>query len=204
VKSLDANVVTEKASTEISSCYAVHIASTSPVKVCNWDVDVNYDGNTYTGGIPIKKPRISANYTSGGSIQIGNVDGTFTSLMLNGSLKKKAIYVYEIFLDSNNAVIGAETLYSGIVGGQSISGVFFNITLRPQAEGDVLLTPRRRIVPSCGFILGDEACGYTGTSSYCPRTYEGCLNHGDPFGGFRFIPKPGKVFAWGNLTITVE
>ena len=205
MKTILSAVSTRKAALQTASCYAVHIAAATPVRICSWDVNITLDGETFTGGVPIKKPRISASYAAGGSVSLGNVDGSFTSLVINNSLKKKNIAIYEVFFDDNNTVVGAETLFSGTVGGQKLNELLWcDIILSPFSVGSEVQTPRRRIVPSCEFVFKGNDCGYSGAETYCAKTYEGCRNGGFPFGGFRFIPVPGKVFAWGNTIITVE
>ena len=202
MKSLSSSLLTEKASLQTASCYAVYIGTGTPTRLCNWDVAVTYDSNTYTGGVPIDKPTIRDGLT--GTVKIGNVDDTFTSLVLNGTLKKKDITIYEIYFDDNNAVVDAETLFSGSIDGQIIDVQWCTLTLVPANDGAVVLCPRRRLVPSCGLVFKGTECGYSGTETTCSKTYDGCRNSGAPFGGFRFVPKPGTVFAWGGVTITVE
>ncbi len=206
MKNLDSAVVTIKAEDKLASCFAVHIKEndTSYINLCNWDEDVVYNGDTYTKNIPIKAFQIYSSYIAGGTISLGNIDGSFTSLLINGTLKNQPIDVYEIYFDDNNDVVGAETLYSGIVGGQDIRDDWYIIRLRPFSDNDIVLTPRRRIVPSCGFVFKGDDCAYSGGESYCPKTFEKCFNNGKPFGGFRFIPKSGKTFSWGNIVVTVK
>jgi hypothetical protein len=202
MKSLSSALLAEKGAAQTASCIAVSIATTTPTRLCNWDVAVTYDSNTYSGGVPISRPRIRNGLT--GEVKIGNVDDTFTSLVLNGTLKKKDITIYEIYFDDANAVVDAEQLFSGSIDGQALDDQWCTLTLVPANDGAVVLCPRRRIVPSCGLVFKGAECGYSGSETTCAKTYDGCRNSGAPFGGFRFVPKPGKVFSWGKTIITVE
>ncbi len=203
MKTFSSSLSTEKASLNTASCYAVELLSPTPVRICNWDQSITFDGDTYTGGTPIQKPSLRSGYSGGGTVKIGNVDGAFTSLFINGTLKQVEISIYEIFLDGGNAVVGGETLFTGKVDGQGLDDYWCVLTLAPFTDGSLLQGPRRRLVPSCGFVFKSTECGYSGSETSCSKTYEGCHNK-SRFGGFRFIPRPGKVFAWGKTIITVR
>jgi hypothetical protein len=203
LKTLSANLQTEKAALQNAPCYAVRFDAATPIYLSNWDTSFVFDSHTYTPLIPIKKPSIRE---SGGSVQIGNVDDTFTSLLINGTLKKVDVYIYEIFFDADNAVVDGETLFSGSVDGQQINDQWATIALIPAPDGSRVMVPRRRIVPSCGFVFKSTECGYAGATTTCAKTYEDCgaKSNTAHFGGFRFIPKPGTIFSWGGMIITVE
>ena len=201
---MDSNVLNEKAAKQTASCFAVYIAATPAICLCTWDASIELDGYTYTKSIPIKSPNLYSNYNSGGRLSIGNVDGTFTSLIINGSLKNKDISIYEVYFSDTNSVIGYETLFKGKISGQKFDKKWCDLTLSPFASGSDIMVPRRRIVPSCGFKFKGNDCGYSGASTYCSKIYADCLNEGNPFGGFRFTPVPGRVVAWGNVVIMVD
>lgn len=204
MKTFSGPLQTEKAAAQTASCIAIEIDTASPVRICNWDTTVNYDSNNYSAGYPIKNPKIKNGIS--GTIKVGNVDDTFTSLLINGTLKKEDISVYEVFFDSDNVVVDAEILFTGKIDGQMLDDEWCTLTLVPADAGDVLQCPRRRIVPSCGFVFKDSDCGYSGGTATCAKTHESCdaKSNTSHFGGFRFIPKPGKVFSWGDTIITVS
>ncbi len=204
MKSFSAPLQTEKAASQTASCFAFEIDTATPIRLCNWDVDVTYDGDLYSSGVPIQKPRIKNGLS--GTLKVGNVDDTFTSLVINGTLKKEDISVYEIFFDSADAVVGAELLFTGEIDGQALDDQWCTLTLVPADDVNMLQSPRRRIVPSCGFVFKGTECGYSGAATTCAKTYESCSAKSNTahFGGFRFIPKPGKVFSWGKTIITVS
>jgi len=202
MKSLSSPLLAQKAAAQTASCFAVYIGSTTPIRICNWDVDITLDSNTYSSGVPIG--RVSVRNEITGTIKIGNVDDTFTSLVINGSLKKKDIEVYEVFFDDSSTVVGYETLFSGAIDGQMLGDHWCTLTLVPAHDGSVVLCPRRRVVPSCGFVFKGDDCGYSGSETSCAKTFDGCRNSGSPFGGFSFVLKPGKIFTWGSTIIKVE
>jgi hypothetical protein len=112
LKTLSANLQTEKAALQNAPCYAVRFDAATPIYLSNWDTSFVFDSHTYTPLIPIKKPSIRE---SGGSVQIGNVDDTFTSLLINGTLKKVDVYIYEIFFGEISEILisGADVKISG-------------------------------------------------------------------------------------------
>jgi len=198
VKDLSTALQSQKAALQTGSCFAVAIGTS--LKLCDWDQDITIDGDTYDGGTPIKKPKLNE---KGGNLSVGNVDDAFTSLIINGTIKNATVVVYEVFLDDDNVVVGAETLFSGVVDGMSFNDTWATLSLTPSRNQAIARCPRRRLVPSCGFIFKSDDCGYTGTDGPCAKTKETCLNT-SRFAGFRFIPAPGKTFTWGDTIYKVE
>lgn len=196
MKDLSATLLTEKAALQTASCIAARIGS---LRVCDWDQTLTLDGETYTAGVPIKRPKLNER---GGSLVIGNVDDALTSLIINGATRNAAVEVYEVFLDETNTVAGAEVLFSGVVDGQAFNDTWATFTLTRSRNQAVARCPRRRLVPACGFIFKSGDCGYTGASGPCAKTRDTCLNL-SRFAGFRFIPAPGRTFTWGDTVYKV-
>ena len=203
MKTLSSALQTEKAATQAASCYAIEILATTSVRICNWSQAVTFDGDTYTPLIPIGKPSLksSGGMTDGGTIRIGDVDDSFKSLLFSGALKRKEISVFEIFFDADNVVVDGEILFNGEINRQESILNWFTLGLGAFSDQKAAQSPRRRIVPGCGFVFKSLDCGYSGGTAHCPKTYEGCLSSN--YGGFRWIPAPGKVFVWGDEKIKV-
>jgi len=196
MKAFSASLITEKAAEETSSCYAIKIGSS--IHYSDWDESFSYGGDTYTPDIPLRLPKFTA---SGGRISISNVDDSFTSLVINGTLKGESITAYEVFTPSGTPV--AEVLYSGTIDSQSFTDHWATISVTPARIQAVAQCPRRRLIPACGFVFKSTSCGYTGSSARCAKSYDTCLNISN-FAGFRFIPAPGKTFVWGDNIYKVE
>ena len=204
MKTFSSNLQTEKASSETATCYAIEIDTSTPTRICNWDTDIVFNSDTYLSGRAIANIRVTNGPNPTCSFFVGNADDVFTSLMLNNSLKQKAISIYEVFFDDDNNVIDGEVLFKGIVEFHQLpNSLWCEIHCTPYTNSTVIRCPRRPIAPSCGFIFRSTECGYVGTETSCVKTYEGCHNK-TRFSGFRFIPKPGTVFVWGSNTIEVK
>lgn len=201
MKTFSATLSTRKAALSTASCFAVRIDTPTPLYLCNWDVDLTYDSKTFQGNWPIKQPSIS---NSGGTVEIGNVDGGFSTLFLGGDLNRKEIYVYEFwppFADDSSAV-EAELLFYGQVNGAEINNQWCRLPLGPLDSKAAVQSPRRRLIPGCRLGFKTAECGYSGATTSCPKTKAGCLS--GSYGGFQFVPAPGTQFTWGKEVLKVK
>ncbi len=198
MKTIATAVSSEKSAIKNKACYAIEIGD--GIRLCDWDVDVVYDSGTYTAGTPLKVPKFTE---KGGKLGVGNVDDTFSALIINGMIKNTDVTVYEIYFDSDNAVIGAEILFVGMIDGQVFDDHWATLNIARSLTQARARAPRRRLVPACGFIFKSADCGYTGSSGPCTKDMDSCLNT-SRFAGFRFVPAKGKTFTWGNTIYKVE
>ncbi len=198
MKTIANAVSTEKAAAKNKACYAVKIGAS--IKLCDWDVDVVYDSGTYVSGTPLQVPKFTE---KGGQLVVGNVDDAFSAYIINGTIKNTDVTVYEIYFDSDNAVIGAETLFVGVIDGQSFDDHWATLNISQSLTQARARCPRRRLVPACGFVFKSDDCGYTGGLGPCTKDMDSCLNT-SRFAGFRFIPAKGKTFTWGNTIYKVK
>lgn len=203
MKFFSATLSARKAAAAAMVAYAVEISTDPAVRLCSWDQSISLSGNSFVPLVPIDKPAIQAagGLNAAGSIKIGNVDDTFTSLYFAGSLKSAPIKVYEVFL-APGAAPEAETLFEGRIAGADLDNEYIALALGPLAAGAEAMSPRRRLVPACGFVFKSSDCGYTGLETHCPKTKEGCLS--GFYAGFRFVPPPGTEFVWGGERIKVK
>ncbi len=196
MKTFPVSLSNEKAASATSSCFAVKIGTS--IRYSDWDVAFTLSGAVYSPGVPLKIPKFTA---SGGKVSIGNVDDAFTALIINGTIKGESISVYEVFVPGDTPV--AEMLYAGTIDGQAFNASWATLTVSPARVQAMAQCPRRRMVPACGFVFKSVSCGYSGASARCAKNIDTCLNP-TRFAGFRFIPSPGRTFAWGDTIYKVE
>jgi hypothetical protein len=199
MKNLTPEHLAEKAKGQTQFCHAVAIGSS--VRLCDWDKDIDIDGEVYFGGVPIEFPRTRAG--AGGTLKISNVDDAFTSLLINHELNGVSCRMMEVFFDMNFAVLGAEVIFDGIIDGPFLNLTWAMLPLSKSRIEGLSSVPRRRVFPACGFVFKSESCGYTGSDPACSKTRETCRNVAR-FGGFRFVPSPGRTYVCGKQIYTVK
>jgi len=206
MKGLSSGLLAEKAGSANTPFYLVKIDNTYFYTDC--DQPITYDSNTYNPApLQVDGFRSSSDLPlDGGSIKIGNVDLVFSSLVLNGSLANKNVFVYEVYLDSSFEVVDAELLFEGRIEGQSLTEKWAALTCTPFRYKWGSMTPRRRIVRQCGWMFKSGRCSYSGVDTLCNKTWEDCTSKSNTarFGGFRFLPERGVKFTWGNTIIEVK
>lgn len=142
----------------------------------------------------------------GGTVEFGNVDLTFSSYILNGVFKNKNISIYEAFFDLDMRLIGRELIFAGVVDGQRLTEQTATLSVAPSQVNHTVPFPARRITKQCTLIFKGSACRYSGAETLCNKTYEQCQAYGNTLnnGGFKFLPRKGRKFVWGNTTVEVQ
>lgn len=117
---------------------------------CYTDCDRNivYNGDTYVP-YPLQVSGFNTSDGSpldGGQIHLGNVNLAMSSLVLNGLLKNKDVYVYLAWLDAAGAIIGVDTVVMGKVDGRpALDEQWCSITVAAHLNPWTQHFPRRRV-----------------------------------------------------------
>ncbi len=206
MKLLSQQLRAEKAKAEVISFYLVKLDT-----YCYTDCDVSimYNGDTYMPlPLQLQDFQSSADMAlEGGNIRLGNVDLVVSSLILNNLLKNKNVTIYEAFFDSNNTIIDVDTIFVGRIEGQTIDDEYWaTIYVSAYRYNQKTYIPNRRINRTCGWMFKDADCNYSGSETWCSKTWQRCveLNNNARFGGFRFIPVRGTKFTWKGIIIEVK
>jgi len=199
MKTLTPEFIAERQSAATTFCHAIRIEGA--INVTDWNEELTIDGDVYQPGFPIEKPKLKQE--SGGTLKIGNTSDVFSSLLFNHQLNGKRCALLEIFFQDDFTIAGHEIVFDGVIDGPYINLGWAVLPVGvSRIEADAP-TPRRRLMPACGFGFGFPSCGYTGPDAPCMKTKETCRNP-PRFAGFRFIPPPGKKFVWGGRVYKVE
>lgn len=127
-----------------------------------------------------------------------NIDLSFSSILLNNSVKGRTVVIYEGALDGYTPIV--EKVYEGIILTWDIDAKNAVITL----SNEMMFWKKKTLrYPSvtCRWDFKGIECGYTGSETLCGKAYENCQAYGntDNFGGFRFLKslEERKIY-WGR------
>lgn len=205
MKTLDANVLTQKAAAANIPFYLVKIGT---VGYTDCDRNIVYDGTTYTSYVmSVSDIDKSVDETSSeATISLGNVDIGLSVSYFAGTLVNEDVTIYEVYLDSVFAIIGVEILFIGRIEGMSLDESLLSLTATSPRFTSNANSPKRKLVSQCGWIFKDTECAYAGAETYCDKSYERCteLTNTDNFGGFRHIPTIGTTYVWGTVELEVK
>ena len=197
--------LTAELSNEVSfTCYAIEIAYTTPIRYNNSDVDIFIEGNKFTA-FPFNVTRIDL--SAGMSVQnisidFDNVSTALSAVVLNDDIRGTESRFYFVALDASINTIGYITLFVGYVAEISFDDTKISITFL-----DEMLRWRDKTLnthtPLCPWRFKDpNTCKYSGTETWCDKTYDRCTALGNTvhFGGFRYLPDiTEKEIWWGRV-----
>lgn len=206
MKTFDAAISTELAKESFQPYWLLDIATATPMRYTDLDLNTYHDGNLYVSrGMKI------GNITSGATvsaekveIELDDADQVVTAFLLNEDVRNKAASLY--FGVIARTAVGLETqlsrhvqeVWRGFVSGWELAG---------EADCRITLThefvlwnkePLRTQSSSCQWTFKGTECGYSGEAGWCDKSYDRCkkLSNPDNFGGFRFIPEIAEKEIW--------
>jgi hypothetical protein len=206
MKTFDAAISTELAKESFQPYWLLDIATTTPMRYTDLDLNTYHGGNLYVSrGMKI------GNITSGATvsaekveIELDDADQVITAFLLNEDVRNKAASLY--FGVIARTAVGLETqlsrhvqeVWRGFVSGWELAG---------EADCRITLThefvlwnkePLRTQSSSCQWTFKGTECGYSGEAGWCDKSYNRCkkLSNSDNFGGFRFIPEIAEKEIW--------
>jgi hypothetical protein len=206
MKTFDAAISTELAKESFQPYWLLDIATTTPMRYTDLDLNTYHGGNLYVSrGMKI------GNITSGATvsaekveIELDDADQVITAFLLNEDVRNKAASLY--FGVIARTAVGLETqlsrhvqeVWRGFVSGWELAG---------EADCRITLThefvlwnkePLRTQSSSCQWTFKGTECGYSGEAGWCDKSFDRCkkLSNSDNFGGFRFIPEIAEKEIW--------
>lgn len=139
-------LIDEQKKQNVTTFYLVKIGTT----YCYTDSDKNivYNGDTYVT-YPLQVNGFSVSDGSpldGGEIKLGNVNLAMSSLVLNGLLKNKDVYIYRAWLNTAASIIGVDIVAMGKVDGRpALDEQWCRITVAAHINPWTQRFPRRLI-----------------------------------------------------------
>ena len=176
----------------------------SLVHYTSLDDEVWYEGVQYEPmPLSISDPNISAGQSVDDiTLKFDNVSLLPVSLFLNNDLRGKPVDIWICPLDDLGKPIGRVNLFSGFISRVEIRDKTASITVASEMVRWREPTLRRHSA-TCPWRFKDpHTCGYSGTETWCDKTYDRCAELGNTahFGGFRHLPSiQEKQIWWGRM-----
>jgi hypothetical protein len=168
------------------------------------DVPIIYSSNSYAprgfSGEPIGYS--VAHIVDQCGLEVDNLDDALTSAFVGGNPQGEPVLLLLVVVTASGTIIGTPvTLFDGAIDSWSIHEEKVQITL----VNDLIrwsLPTLSLYSASCRWKkFKGTYCGYSGSATWCDRTYARCqaLSNTDNFGGFRWLPSMvDKVVWWGR------
>jgi len=180
----------------------------NPYTVYYTDIDdeVFYNGNKY---IPVPFKINQFEYSIGTSVDnltitFDNVSLIPISLFLNKEQRGKDVVLYFGALDNNGKLIGAYEIFRGFINRINIKEEKDTSIAEIEITHELATWNRQTLrmqTYRCPWRFKDKNCRYTGTETWCDKTYARCqqLNNTQNFGGFPHLADiEDKEIWWGR------
>lgn len=186
----------------------VEFEFSSTYRYTSADINMVYSGNTYySRGLEISPSQFQLDMSiDKASVQLDNTDRSIGAIIEANVIWNKVARIRVAALTDVGAVSGQEVIFTGVVDSaeyneQRAKFNIYNILIFWKRK-----VPRRQYSPSCQVPnFKDAYCGYSGTETWCDRSWERCLaldNHNN-HRGFRWIAElEGKQIYWGRVPKT--
>ena len=183
-------------------------AANNPYNVFYTDFDdsVSFNGNTYT---PFPFRLMEFSQTISGEVDtlkllLDNVSLIPASLFLNNEQRGREVVVWFCALDANWNAIGAYEVFRGFINTVSIREQVRTSVTEIEVTHELARWRKetlRQHYYRCPWRFRDVNCAYTGTATFCDKTYERCKQLGNTpnFGGFHNLSDiEEKEIWWGR------
>lgn len=206
MKSFDSNLAAEIAKEAARSFFLIELVFSSTYRYADADIAIWAD----TGGTAYKFdpfPFQIENIDYTGDLGIDNltvslstVDLTMVSAVLNEDVSHKTVNIYFCCTDSIGVPIATEKIFIGVLTAWEMSNEELRITVANELIHWQKKT-LRTCQASCRWVFKGTECGYSGSETWCDKSYDRCtaLDRSDYFGGFRFLPAiMDREIWWGR------
>ena len=187
-----------------------------------WFIDLEFDSDTYRysdcdiplysggnkyepNGFQISNLRISADLSvDRARIDIQNVDLVQSGILLNETVANRSVEIYFGCLNSSNAIIALESIFSGRItawGGMTTRNCPLTIGNYFTFWHKKSLRLAQATCPWAFASSEDPECGYSGSETACNKTWKRCseLANTLSFGGFRWLPALREKKIWWGM-----
>jgi len=134
-------------------------------------------------------------------LTVDNLDQELTPDFVGGTAQRSDVILRSVVLNAADEPLGAVTIFQGVIDSWNMPNDWIEITV----ASELVQWNQRTLAihsPSCRWddFKGTE-CAYTGTGTWCDRTYARCgsLGNAENFGGCRWLPSiEDKEIWWGK------
>jgi len=168
----------------------------------NSDIPIYYSNHLY---LPISLGMGSVNISSALSvdrttIELANAGLQMSSILLGEDVRNKTVILSFAAINSAREVIAAENIFTGLMDSWSVKEDKATLTV----VNELVFWNKKALrmqSSSCPWMLvtdGSNECAYSGSESWCDKSYDRCnaLSNTNSFGGFRFLPAISEREIW--------
>lgn len=206
MRNFDANTTAQLAAETAAIFWFVDIALDSATyRYSDVDVPLVSGGNRYEpNGFQVEEIRLTADMSvDRAQIEFQNVDLVMSSLVLTETIVNRALTLQMGCLNSSNAIIALETMFSAKItawGGMSVKKCPLTLGNMFTFWHKQSLRIHQATCPWAFKSTSHTECGYSGAATACNKTWERCSVLGNTinFGGMRWLPALiNKRIYWG-------
>ncbi len=207
MRNIDPDLSLELAKEVYRELWLLDIETAVPLRFTDLDIPIYYGGNRYTPR-GMKFPNIkyaAAMSVDKAEIEIGDADGVIIASFLLENVRNKTVVISHGALNAGYQIIATQEIFRGYLDEWDKLESQMNVTV----TNEFIMWQKKTLrtaSATCPWIFKGGAanpeCGYTGSETWCDRSYERCVALGNQlnFGGDRFIPSfAGKPIWWGRV-----
>jgi len=135
-------------------------------------------------------------------VEVDNLDDALTSAFVGGTPQDSDVNLKLVVLDTDYSVIASpQTRFEGFINGWGLTEEKVSITVSSLFNQWAQKTLSKHSASCRWKVFKGTECGYSGSGTWCDRTYTRCaaLGNTDNFGGFRWLPSiVDKELWWGT------
>lgn len=135
-------------------------------------------------------------------VDVDNLDDALTSVFVGGTPQDSEVSLKLVALDTDYSVIASpQTRFEGFINGWGLTEEKVSITVSSLFNQWAQKTLSKHSASCRWKVFKGTECGYTGSGTWCDRSYTRCsaLGNTDNFGGFRWLPSiVDKELWWGT------
>lgn len=207
---IDQDILDELETSEITTFHLLeYTVNTTTYYYTDCDIPINYatDGTNVNYYVCRSFTFNNVSYSNNDivdscSIRVDNIDSVLTSIFADNIIVEEQAVLSMIVFDDNNAVIGSQQIFNGLINDFSLDETELKMTVTSIfAKWDQTSSSKHTALCRWKKFKGIE-CKYAGTETVCDRTYTRCttLINTDNFGGFRWLPAIENVAIWWGPT----
>jgi phage-related protein len=168
----------------------IKIGLTTTYYYTDCDIDLYYDGDKYLArGFELNGIEQSPGFASDAvSLDIDNVDRTFSAVVLSEDAANAPVSVYLQVLSTANTPIGTVELYNGFLSEWNLD----EQRIRIKIGSEFMFWHKKSLrlpTPNCPWGFKSAECAYAGAETLCDKSPERCSDLGNyvNFGGRKFV-----------------
>jgi len=203
MRNIDTNILTALLSSELRpfTCLKMTIDGTD---YCYTDCDIPLvvgDDTYQPRGFEQQNINYSINQiVDQVTIEIDNLDQVLTPVFVGGTPQGSPVVLLAVVLDDDLSILGNTSVivFEGEIGPWGLAEDKVDITVTNQFAQWAQSTLSRHSASCRWKVFKGDECGYSGSETWCDRTYARCESLGNQanFGGFRWLPSIMDTQIW--------